>query len=71
MRGALQEVEKKLPQNQFIKCNSGIIVNLKYVTEVKDNIVRVGNDDLQISRPKRKDFIHALNLYFSTGGGSN
>lgn len=69
--GTLKTYLEILKNDSFAFCNQCYFVNLKYVTEVKDNIVRVGNDDLQISRPKRKDFIHALNLYFSTGGGSN
>ena len=69
--GTLKTYLEILKNDSFALCNQCYFVNLKYVTEVKDNIVRVGNDDLQISRPKRKDFIHALNLYFSTGGGSN
>lgn len=67
--GTLKTYIEILKNDSFALCNQCYFVNLKYVTEVKDNIVRVGNDDLQISRPKRKDFIHALNLYFSTGGG--
>lgn len=69
--GTLKTYLEILKNDSFALCNQCYFVNLKYVTEVKDNIVRVGNDDLQISRPKRKDFIHALNLYSSTGGGSN
>ena len=69
--GTLKTYLEILKNDSFALCNQCYFVNLKYVTEVKDNIVRVGNDDLQISRPKRKDFIHALNLYFSTGGGGS
>ena len=68
--GTLKTYLDLLKNDSFVLCNQCYFVNLKYVTEVKDNFVHVGNDNLQMSRPKRKDFIHALNLYLSTGGGS-
>ena len=68
MRGAIQEVEKKLPQNQFIKCNSGIIVNLKYVTEIDNQNVYIDDISLALSRPRKKDFIHSFNEYLAKGG---
>ena len=57
-----------LKNDSFMLCNQCYFVNLKYVTEVKDNIVIVNNHELQISRPKRKDFIQNLNLFLSSGG---
>ena len=70
VNGTLKTYLDLLKNDSFVLCNQCYFVNLKYVTEVKDNFVHVGNDNLQMSRPKRKDFIHALNLYLSTGGGS-
>ena len=67
MRGALQEVEKKLPQNQFIKCNSGIIVNLKYVNKINKEDCMVGGDIIKISRRKRSEFLLAVAQYISFG----
>ena len=60
---SLKDIEKKLPSSSFIRCNSCYLVNLKYVTSLKDYTVNVGKTSLQISRPKKKDFLSALNRY--------
>ena len=63
MRGTLQDVEKQLPNNQFVRCNSGIIVNLKYVTGIlKDSLV-VFNEELPIARSRKKDVLNMLTRY--------
>ena len=69
--GTLKTYQELLKDDHFCLCNQCYFVNLKYVTEVKDNIVIVNNHELQISRPKRKDFIQNLNLFLSSGGVIN
>lgn len=60
MCGTLQDVEKQLLNNQFVRCNSGIIVNLKYVTGIlKDSLV-VFNEELPIARSRKKDVLNML-----------
>lgn len=59
----LQDVEKQLPNNQFVRCNSGIIVNLKYVTGIlKDSLV-VFNEELPIAKSRKKDVLNMLTRY--------
>ncbi|MDR2071386.1 MAG: LytTR family DNA-binding domain-containing protein [Treponema sp.] len=65
--GTIKEIEAKLGSGHFFRCNSGYIVNMVHVTEVKDNFVMVGKYRLSISRPKKKAFMAALTDYF---GGS-
>ncbi len=60
--GSLKVIEKKLPAD-FVKCNHCYLVNLRHVTGFKGYTATVGGDELQISHPKRKDFIRALNNY--------
>ena len=60
--GSLKAVEKTLPP-EFVKCNNCYLVNLRYVTGLKSYTVTVGGDELQISHPKRKEFIRKLNNY--------
>lgn len=66
--GTLKDVEEKLRQKGFAKCNSCYLVNLRYVSEVGGQTVTVGDEELQISYPKRKDFMRALNDYLGNGG---
>lgn len=65
--GNLKEVESKLGSKMFVRCNSCYLVNLNYVRAVEGYSVLVGDKQLQISRPKRKAFMQALNDFL--GGG--
>lgn len=65
--GSLSTYEKQLPAEQFVRCNSCYLVNLRYVEEITKNDVIVDGKPLKISRPKRKDFLEALAKYY---GGS-
>ena len=65
--GSLKQVEKNLNSRQFVRCNSCYLVNLAYVRGIRENQVQVGNILLQMSRPKKKEFLQALNDYL--GGG--
>lgn len=60
---SMKNVEEELLPYDFFRCNNGYIVNLKHVTNVEKNIVTVGPYQLQISRPRRKDFMIALTNY--------
>ena len=57
-----------LKDDSFALCNRSYLINLKYVDEVDQKYVYVGDDALIISRPRRKDFIHAFNMYLGKGG---
>lgn len=64
---SLKSVEDRVGEN-FVRCNSGYLVNLRYVTGVKKNTVVIDKDELQISRPKKVSFLSALTKYLSGGG---
>ena len=57
-----------LKNDNFILCNRSYLVNLRYVSEVDQKYAYVGEDALIISRPKRKEFLHAFNIYLGKGG---
>ena len=61
--GTLKGIEEKLPGDRFIRCNSGFLVNLRYVERVQGYTVYVKGCGLPISRAKKKDFMEALNNY--------
>ena len=56
----MKNMEKRLVDKGFFRCNNGYIVNLKYVRSVDKNIVDVGGHLLPISRPRKKLFMEAL-----------
>ncbi len=61
--GNLRKVEEMLRGAPFVRCNSCYLVNLKYVTSVKNFVAVVGGDELQISHSKRKEFLAAIADY--------
>lgn len=65
--GNLKQVEAKLNSAIFARCNNCYLVNLNYVRAIQGQLVYVGDDVLQMSRPRRKAFIQALNNYLGEG----
>ncbi|MCM1175137.1 MAG: LytTR family DNA-binding domain-containing protein [Blautia sp.] len=63
VRGTMQSVEQALEKQPFAKCNHWYIVNLKHVSEVRQNTVVVGGHMLEISRRNRTPFLKALAAY--------
>lgn len=61
--GNLTTVENSLNSKSFFRISSSIIINLRYVSQIKGNTVRVNNHDLVIGRTKKKDFIKAFLEY--------
>lgn len=68
MRGTMQSVERALAPHPFVKCNHWYIVNLKHVSEVRQNTVVVGGHELEISRRNRTPFLKALADYVGGTG---
>ena len=67
--GTIRKMTNELKGYSFVQCNISYLVNLKYISEINKDEVKVGDDILHISRPKRKEFLGAVNEYFSLGGG--
>lgn len=63
--GTMKSVLEQLKGGSFALCNQSYLVNMKYISEFSDNEVCVGEDKLPISRPKKKEFHRAINLYFN------
>lgn len=61
--GKLKTAEEELAGKGFAKCNKCYLINLQHVQQITGNMVRVGPDDLIISRPRKKDFLQALADY--------
>lgn len=61
--GTLKKIEAEFTSYGFARCNACYLVNLKYVTSVIGYSVFVGDDELKISQPRRKDFVRSLNAY--------
>lgn len=64
-KGSLSEVEGLLKNDNFFRCNKCYLVNLEYVETVQNNDVLVGGVWIQVSRPRRKALMDALNDYMN------
>lgn len=62
-RGTINQVETQLDPLQFSKCNSGAIVNLRYVTEIRGEDVLLDGMVISLSRRRRKPFLQAMADY--------
>ena len=67
VRGTMKSAEEELKDYNFVKCNHWYLVNLKYVTEIHQNVVTVAGTELEISRRNKSSFIQAVTDY--VGGG--
>ena len=63
VRGPLKNVERDLTEQGFLRCNHGCIVNLQCVTNLKNDTVVVGTQELPISRNRKKDFVVGLTAW--------
>ncbi|WP_394405286.1 LytR/AlgR family response regulator transcription factor [Streptococcus sp. 20-1249] len=59
----LKNMENLLDKKNFFRSNSGYIVNLAYIERIEGNISYVNGTPLQISRPRKKEFMTALTNY--------
>lgn len=61
--GTMKEIEDKLINMDFFRCNKGYLLNLEHVDSVQDGIVMINNERLLISRGRKKEFMGALTDY--------
>lgn len=67
-KGVLSELEDALTEYHFFRCNKCYLVNLEHVNGVNENCADVDGDQIQVSRPKKKEFLDALNNYINEVG---
>ncbi len=63
----LASVGEKLEEYHFVRCNSCYLVNLKFVQRVKGYTVLVDGVELQISQPRKKEFLRRFLEYSDRG----
>ncbi len=64
--GSMRILANNLKKSNFVLCNQSYLVNLAYIKEISNGQVRVDNDWLIISRPKKKEFLKSVDEYFSS-----
>lgn len=62
-RGVMKEAEALFKEHNFVRCNHGYLVNLKYVDALNGNVVKIAGDELMISRNKKNEFLMEFTKY--------
>lgn len=66
--GSLSEMEQRLKGRGFSRCNKCYLVNLRYVAQVEGLTLWLREGDgLQISRPRKKEFLSDFAEYLGNG----
>ncbi|OZG62871.1 DNA-binding response regulator [Bifidobacterium lemurum] len=60
---SMKEVEERLRDEGFFRCNKGYLVNLAHVRGVEDGCAKVGGDLVMVSRAKQRELLDALANY--------
>lgn len=66
---SMREAEKKLLKYGFTRCNSGYLVNLRFVEAVRGNFVYIGGSSLMISRSRKAGLLKDMMKYLPVAGG--
>lgn len=56
-RATLKSAEQILLNAGFLRCNNCYMVNPRFIESVEGSQIRMGNDTLKISKPRRKQFM--------------
>lgn len=65
----VKAMETELADQGFLRCNSGLLVNLRHVTGIEGNDCRIrGGGRLPISRPRKREFLAALAEHIGARG---
>lgn len=62
---SMKEMENRLAEEGFKRCNSGSLVNLKRVTGILNGCVEVDGEQLAVSRGRKNEFMSALVSYMT------
>jgi len=62
--GTLKDVEVALHPFGFRRCNNCFLVNLRYITKIYKDSIFLGDEELIISRPRKKAFLQELTDYW-------
>lgn len=63
----MKSLEGRLPKEQFSRCNNCYLVNLDFVRGVHGEYALINDEELKISRSRRKGFIEDFSSYYFCG----
>ncbi len=70
--GTMKDVAQKLSDcRSFARCGVSYLVNLSRIRRISGTTLEIGNEKIQISRDRKKEFLSALNEFYSDSVGGN
>lgn len=63
VRMTLGALTEKLPKPFFFQCNRSVIINMKYLKEVRDSCAVIGEQNIKISRSKMTELLETMAEY--------
>ena len=63
VKGSMKIAEKELAAYGFAKSSNSFLINLRYVREMTKDAVIAGNEQIPLSKGKRKEFLAAFAAY--------
>ncbi len=64
--GTLKSVEDAIDDKFFVRCNNCYLINLRHVVAIEGNYVKVGDERLLMSAPRKSSFEQALADFLCT-----
>ena len=63
VRGTISDAERQLEGHGFCRSNQCYLINLRFVTGIREEEVLLGGEALRISRSRKKDLMRAITEY--------
>lgn len=64
-RGTMKEIEEKLADEAFFRCNKCYLIHLEYVSGFEGSSVIVEDEEILVSRARKKELLDVLNNYMN------
>lgn len=65
-RGTLKELEERLVGHSFVRCKISFLINIMHCNYYFEDTIKVGGDEIHISRQYKKEFLRRLNEVFTS-----
>ena len=63
IRGRLTDVQEKLNPERFVLCNRSFLVNLRYVSNITSDFLKIGDTRISISKSHRKELMQRFSSF--------
>jgi DNA-binding LytR/AlgR family response regulator len=61
--GQMHALSEALPKDKFFRCHKSFLIHLKYVKKIDKSGVWVGDEEIPVGRPHKKELLDTFNRY--------